>query len=82
MHQHDDISIMKGSGKSWQIATDVSEEKGPLNIFSRIEWMKSSWHSLTNDASPLLPYQLHITWGFMFYFFISFFGCISLLHLE
>lgn len=43
MHHHDDISIMKGLGKSWQIAMDVSEGKGPLNVFSRIEW-KSSWH--------------------------------------
>lgn len=73
MHRHDDISIMKGLGKSWQIATDVSEEKGPLNVFSRIE-KKSSWHWLTNDVSPQLPYQPHITWGFFpfFFFLISF----------
>lgn len=38
MHHHDDISIMKGLGKSQQIAMDVSEEKGPINAFSRIEW--------------------------------------------
>lgn len=43
MHQHDDISIMKGLGKSWLIATDVSEEKGPLSAFSRREKV-SSWH--------------------------------------
>lgn len=41
MHLPDDISIMKGFGKSWQIATNVSEEKGLLNIFSKIEW--KSW---------------------------------------
>lgn len=33
MHPHDAISIMKGFGKSWQIATNISEK--PFECISK-----------------------------------------------